>query len=190
MILLLDNYDSFTYNLVDYFARLHVEVQVLRNDTPFEEIIAQDYQGIVLSPGPGKPEDAGQLMRVIEYYHKRKPILGICLGHQAIGQFFGASLSRASYPMHGKISQIRHLENHALYQGVPKVFKVVRYHSLVLNHLPDCLEVTALTEAGEIMAMKHKTLPIHGIQYHPEAILTEYGMKILTKWIDLYKISN
>lgn len=182
MILLLDNFDSFTYNLVDYFKQLNVDSRIFRNDQPLKEIIKYSYKGIVLSPGPGIPAHAGNMLEVIRYYLDKIPILGICLGHQAIGYFFKAGIENAQMPMHGKISRIS-LKNDYLFSGLPDAINVVRYHSLVLNQLPNEIEKIALAENGEIMAIKHKNKNIRGLQFHPEAILTEYGMHILNNWI-------
>ncbi|OHX68241.1 anthranilate synthase component II [Flammeovirga pacifica] len=183
MILLLDNFDSFTYNLVDYFSQLGKKVEVVRNDSPLEEITPYKYEAVVLSPGPETPDKAGNMMEVINYYHKTHPILGICLGHQAIGEFFGGKVHKAIKPMHGKMSKISCDTNSLLFQNIPEQLTVVRYHSLILDHLSDNIEVVAKTEQNEVMAIQHKTLPIHGVQFHPEAILTEFGLDILKNWI-------
>jgi anthranilate synthase component 2 len=190
MIILLDNFDSFTYNLVDYFKQLGLCIVVLRNDVQLEKIIALNPQAIVLSPGHGTPKKAGIMMEVIAYYYNKIPILGICLGHQALGEFFGATLAKAQKPMHGKISTLQVVDNEVvkknkLFQDLPKKFSIVRYHSLIIqNDSPD-LTVLAYTEDGEIMAFQHKTLPICGLQFHPEAILTEFGLDILRNWKNL-----
>ncbi|MCL4135936.1 UNVERIFIED_CONTAM: hypothetical protein GTU68_016543, partial [Idotea baltica] len=141
-ILLLDNYDSFTYNLVDYFNQLGIAVKVFRNSDPLEEIISYPYAGVVLSPGPERPSTAGNLMDVIAFYEGKLPVLGICLGHQAIGEYFGAGLEKAVYPMHGKVSRIKTSEG-VLFKGIPREIEVVRYHSLVLQNLPDTLKPVA-----------------------------------------------
>ncbi|MBB6459838.1 anthranilate synthase component II [Flammeovirga kamogawensis] len=182
MILLLDNFDSFTYNLVDYFTQLGEKVEVIRNDTPLEEIIVYKYSAIVLSPGPETPDKAGNMMDVIDYYHKTHPILGICLGHQAIGEFFGGKVIKALKPMHGKMSQIE-CTTSTLFQNLPEKFIVVRYHSLILDNVHNIINVTAKSMENEIMAIEHKNLPISGVQFHPEAILTEHGLDILHNWI-------
>jgi len=187
MILLLDNFDSFTYNLVDYFGQLGVHCQVLRNNLPLSEIVNQDYEAVVLSPGPESPHRAGVLMEVLDYYVDKLPVLGICLGHQAIGIYFGANLVRAQKPMHGKISRI-YQTNHALFNGLPPRFNVVRYHSLILENTTKDLVATAFTEREEIMAISHIKYPIHGIQYHPEAALTEHGLALLRNWLKMYQI--
>ena len=182
MILLLDNYDSFTYNLVDYFAQLGKKCCVKKNDVRFEELTKYDYEAIVLSPGPGRPKSAGILFEVLEYYHDKLPILGICLGHQAIGEFFGATLEKARKPMHGKISEISH-QNKLFFHNFNKKIKIVRYHSLILNDVPDNFEILATTENNELMAMEHKSLPISSLQFHPEAALTEGGLQMLENWL-------
>lgn len=187
MILLLDNYDSFTYNLVDYFAQLSVEVEVKRNDAPMEEIVAQNYSAVVLSPGPEKPHTAGRLMEVANHYLGKTPVLGICLGHQAIGLAYGAVLEKALKPMHGKLSQIT-TEEGVLFQGLPKTIDVVRYHSLILSEIPFPFNITAKTLDGEVMAIESKELMACGIQFHPEAILTEYGLEMLRNWATFYNI--
>ena len=183
-ILLIDNYDSFTYNLYDYFLQLNVHCDVIRNDEPFlQHHPLYNYDGIVLSPGPKSPKDAGQLMNLIKQYHQEIPLLGICLGHQGIGEFFGAKLRKANSPMHGKTSEIVH-RHRSIFNGLPENFKVMRYHSLILENLDECpLEIIAQTEDAEIMAIKHQTLPICGVQFHPESILTEHGLALLENWL-------
>lgn len=189
MILLLDNFDSFTFNLADYFNQLRVIPDIQRCDIEPSEIIKKDYKAMVLSPGPGRPEDSGNLMRLIDYYHDKIPILGICLGHQALATYFGSNLHNAKQPMHGKISEMV-CKNDELFHNIPSKIKVVRYHSLIVSNLPSDLKAIAHTGDGEIMAIRHKTLPIYGLQYHPEAILTEYGKEILNNWIFLSKIMD
>lgn len=189
MILIIDNFDSFTYNLVDYFQQLGQTVEVKRNNLPIEDLISAVYSGIVLSPGPGIPKDAGQLMKVIEHYHRRIPMLGICLGHQAIGEFFGGKLMKAYKPMHGKLSDVS-CANNPIFVNIPSSIQVVRYHSLVCKHLPEVIEVIATTKEGEVMAMKHNDLPVYGLQFHPEAVLTEYGLEILRNWINLNHLTS
>ncbi len=185
-ILLLDNFDSFTYNLYDYLGRLGATCTVFRNNVALSAITRYPYQGIVLSPGPSSPKQAGNLMKVLEFYHDKLPILGICLGHQAIGEFFGAVLTCAHQPMHGKISEII-TQGSVLFEGLPQKFKVVRYHSLILQNFPQVLKVTASTNDAyqEIMALEHNYLPIFGVQFHPEAILSEYGLEILANWLKI-----
>lgn len=187
MILLLDNYDSFTYNLVDYFAQLSVEVEVRRNDKPMEEIVAQNYSAVVLSPGPEKPHSAGRLMDVVDHYLGNIPVLGICLGHQAIGLACGAHLKKAKKPMHGKLSEIATNEG-ILFRGLPRTLDVVRYHSLILSEIPSQFSITAKTKSDEVMAIESKELMACGIQFHPEAILTQYGLEMLRNWVSFYNI--
>ena len=182
MILLLDNFDSFTYNLVDYFNQLGVEVKVFRNNDSLNEILSHNYEGVVLSPGPERPADAGNLIEVITHYFGRLPMLGICLGHQALGEYMGARLEKAIYPMHGKISNVN-IQKSNLFQNIPEQIKVVRYHSLVLTHLPESLNAMAFTEEGELMAFESVKKKVMGIQFHPEAVLTEYGLDMLMNWI-------
>ena len=189
MILLLDNFDSFSYILVDYFRRLNVDCMVLRNDTPVQELTGHNFKGIVLSPGPKTPEKAGNLMEVLSLYHQKLPVLGICLGHQAIGQFFGGQVTKALRPVHGKISAIR-FNKDIIFQGIPSSeINVVRYNSLVVRNLPDVLEAIALSKEEEIMALKHKHLPIWGVQFHPEAELTEFGLVMLKNWVTYNQIA-
>jgi len=188
LILLLDNYDSFTYNLVDYFGQLGIESKVFRNDSPLEQIQAFEYEGIVLSPGPESPSSAGNLLEVVGYYLGKCPMLGICLGHQAIAEFLGGDLSKAKYPMHGKISQISTEESHA-FRNLPQHFEVVRYHSLIVDSLPSALKPTAFTLSGELMAYESDhTLRAWGFQFHPEAVLTQYGLEMLRNWVTFYNI--
>lgn len=184
MILLFDNYDSFTYNLLDYFAQLGVTCTVIKNDElTIEEISALNFDAIVISPGPGIPKDAGILMSLIDHFHQLKPILGVCLGHQAIGTYFGASLVPAKNIMHGKTSQITNLTS-PMYDGLPTHFNVMRYHSLILENLPSTLLLTGQTADNEIMSIMHQNLPIWGLQYHPESILSEFGLSILKNWLE------
>jgi len=184
LILVVDNFDSFTYNLVDYFNQLELNVEVLRNNAPLKELLSEKYTGLVLSPGPGLPAEAGNLMKVLDYYHTKIPILGICLGHLAIGEFFGAEIRKAQKPMHGKISHLLH-ERDPLFGSTPPVFNVTRYHSLICDKLSHELLVIAKTNSGEIMALKHRDLPIYGLQFHPEAVLSQYGLEILGNWKNL-----
>ena len=185
-VLLLDNYDSFTYNLYDYLLQTGVECDVYRNDAltldGFEQL---DFQAIVFSPGPKRPADAGLMLPLIQRYRERFPMLGICLGHQALGQAFGAAVVKAPVPMHGKTSVIRHLE-HPIFEGIPEYFEVMRYHSLLLESLEGApLRSIADSAKGEIMAMEHVSLPLLGLQFHPESILTEYGLRILENWVKM-----
>ena len=185
-LLLLDNFDSFTFTLADYLRQLGAEVLVHRNDTPLADLQALQFEGIVLSPGPGVPAAAGVMPAVIEAYHQQLPILGVCLGHQALGEFFGASVARAARPMHGKVSDIQHEDPDSLFAGLPARFPVTRYHSLVLQQpLPAALQPLAHTTdaAAELMAFRHRTLPLYGVQFHPEALLTAHGRAILANWL-------
>jgi anthranilate synthase/aminodeoxychorismate synthase-like glutamine amidotransferase len=184
-LLLLDNFDSFTYNLLDYLRQLGCEVVVRRNDVPLQSLEELEFDGIVLSPGPGTPHEAGILMPVIKAWHQRVPILGVCLGHQAIGEFFGAELVRGSRPMHGKVSEIEWAQPDALWQGLPQHMPVTRYHSLILQHLPATFDVLARTADvhHEIMAFRHQHLPLCGVQFHPEALLTPHGLALLGNWV-------
>ncbi len=185
MVLLLDNYDSFSYNLYDYISQLNIECKVFRNDEiSINEIKKiKNLQAIVLSPGPGVPKNAGILMAVIETFHKNVPILGICLGHQAIGEFFGAKLLHGTKPMHGKTSTL-YFENHYLFNKILKPFEVMRYHSLILKNIPKEIAIIAKTKDEEIMAIAHKKFPIVGIQFHPESILTENGLPMMKNFFD------
>jgi anthranilate synthase/aminodeoxychorismate synthase-like glutamine amidotransferase len=184
-ILLIDNYDSFTYNLYDYFCQLDVACTVLRNDaSSVSQIRQQQFDALVLSPGPGKPNQAGIMMDLIEEYQHQIPILGICLGMQAIGIHFGASLTKAKVPVHGKTSAVHHYRD-AVFASVQSPTDVMRYHSLILKDLPSCLRCTAWTEDATIMAIQHTSLPIYGFQFHPESILTEAGMLLLKNWLKI-----
>lgn len=183
MLLLLDNYDSFTYNLYDYLYWLGIDCKVLRNDEcTIADLEALPLQAIVISPGPGRPKDSGITMQVIEHFHTKLPILGICLGHQALGEYFGAKLVRGPEPVHGKTSMLEH-NNDVVFDGVSNPFSVMRYHSLVLEGLEQTpLEVIASTADGIPMAIKHSSLPLYGFQFHPESILTPDGLKLLGNW--------
>lgn len=188
MILMLDNYDSFTYNLVQYFGELKVNMKVHRNDMILiEDIRAMDPEKIVISPGPGRPENAGISVDLIKEFAGKKPLLGVCLGHQAIGYAYGGKIVRAKSLMHGKTSQIVH-NNKEIFKDISDPFEATRYHSLVIDQktLPKCLEITAATQDDkEIMGIRHKTLPIWGVQFHPESILTVEGKQMLKNFIDL-----
>ena len=191
MLLMIDNYDSFTYNLVQYFGELGADVQVHRNDQiTIEQIEALDPDHIVVSPGPCTPNEAGISLDVIKHFAGKKPILGVCLGHQSIGQAFGGEIVHAREIMHGKVSPVYH-NNNSVFEGLPNPFNATRYHSLVINKtsIPDCFEITAWTQnddgsLDEIMGVKHKTLPIEGVQFHPESILTDYGHQLLKNFIE------
>lgn len=185
MVLVIDNYDSFTYNLVQYLAELGVRVEVHRNDRiSVEEVEARAPERIVISPGPGRPEEAGITLDVVRRLGGRIPILGVCLGHQAIGLAFGGRVIRAPELVHGKTSQVYH-RGTPLYDGVESPFTATRYHSLVVEResLPDCLEVTAETADGLIMGLRHRELPIEGVQFHPESILTRCGKRLLANFL-------
>ena len=184
-LLLIDNYDSFTYNLVQYLGELGAEVKVVRNDElTVDAVEALAPARIVISPGPGTPDDAGISLGVIERLGARVPILGVCLGHQAIGQAFGGKVVRARQVMHGKVSQVRH-DGRGVFAGLPGEFTATRYHSLVVERatLPAALEVTAQSEDGEIMGLRHRALAVEGVQFHPEALLTEHGHKMLENFL-------
>jgi anthranilate synthase/aminodeoxychorismate synthase-like glutamine amidotransferase len=185
MILIIDNYDSFTYNLVQYFGSINSNIEVYKNDNiSIEEIKSKNPRGIVISPGPGRPENAGISINVIQKFGKEIPILGICLGHQAIALAFNGNVTNAGEIMHGKRSLIKHKES-LIFKGVPKEFFATRYHSLVIlkNNFPDDLIITSTTISGLIMSLEHKKYPIFGIQFHPESIVTEYGMKIVQNFL-------
>lgn len=183
-LLLLDNFDSFTYNLLDYLQQLGCEVEVRRNNTPLAELQPLSFDGIVLSPGPGTPAAAGVMPALIRAYHTQLPMLGVCLGHQALGEFFGATLQRSPKPMHGKVSDIEWVTASPLSAGLPARMPVTRYHSLALAQLPPALEALAYTApGGEIMALRHRTLPLYGVQFHPEALLTPNGLALLGNWV-------
>ncbi len=189
MIALIDNYDSFTYNLVDLIQQQGVLCKVFRNDAlSLDQWIKLNPKAIIISPGPGLPKDAGMLMQIIEHFHHRIPILGICLGHQALAQYFGAELKHAIKPMHGKTSEISH-SNHQMYAHVPNNIEMMRYHSWVVNSLPETLLSTGKTKEGEIMSFAHKTLKIWAVQYHPESILSLYGPQIIKNWINEFELN-
>jgi len=185
MLLMIDNYDSFTYNLVQYFGELGEDVRVFRNDEiDLAAIAALHPDHIVISPGPCTPNEAGVSVPLIKEFAGKIPLLGVCLGHQSIGQAFGGRIVHAQQLMHGKTSMIHH-KDAGVFHGLPNPFRATRYHSLVIERdsLPDCLEITAWTEDGEIMGVRHKTLPIEGVQFHPESILTEYGHEMLANFL-------
>lgn len=186
MILLIDNYDSFTYNIYQYLSELGHSVKVVRNDKiTIEEIEGLGCSAIIISPGPGTPDDAGISKQVIAHFAGKTPILGVCLGEQAIGEAFGGRVVRAPKPMHGKVSAIQH-NGTGLYRGLPQPFMAGRYHSLIVDKktLPDCLEVTAVSPEGLIMSLKHRQYPVEGVQFHPESILTPGGMKIFENFLN------
>ncbi|TAM34318.1 aminodeoxychorismate/anthranilate synthase component II [bacterium] len=187
MILMIDNYDSFTYNLVQYLGELGQEVKISRNDAlTVNDIRKLKPAKIVISPGPGRPEDAGITCEVIREFAGKIPILGVCLGHQAIGYVFGGRIVRAGRLMHGKTSKIYHNKKE-IFKGIPNPFLATRYHSLLVarENLPDCLEITAQTREKEIMGLKHKVYPVWGVQFHPESILTKSGKQILDNFLKL-----
>ena len=187
MLLVLDNFDSFTHNLLDYFSSLGAPYKLFRNNQPIADIIAAGpYTGLVISPGPETPSKAGCLTEVLQHYLHQIPVLGICLGHQAIGEHFGACLGKAKKPMHGKVSTIQHTQ-HPIFKGLPTQLNVVRYHSLILSDLPDSLQAIAHTQSDEIMAIAHTDLPLTGLQFHPEAWLTQHGKQLLANWVGLVK---
>ena len=187
VLLVIDNYDSFTFNLVQYFGQLGVAQRVFRNDeiTP-AEALALDPDRVLISPGPCSPAEAGVSLDMIAAFAGRKPVFGVCLGHQSIGHYFGGRVVRADRLMHGKTSPIFH-KGTDVFQGLPQGFPATRYHSLLVERatLPDCLEITAETREGEIMGLRHKDLPVWGVQFHPESIATEGGMKILENFLAL-----
>ncbi|WP_440329077.1 anthranilate synthase component II [Mitsuokella multacida] len=185
-LLLLDNYDSFTYNVYQLLSELGADVEVIRHDqTTVPEVEAKHYEGIVISPGPGVPKDAGISEDLIHTLGGKVPILGICLGHQAIGEVFGGKIVRAAEIIHGKVSPIRH-NGRGLYAGLPQDVEVGRYHSLIIDRatLPDCLEVTSELADGTIMGVRHKEMDIEGIQFHPESILTPAGRTMMQNFLD------
>jgi anthranilate synthase/aminodeoxychorismate synthase-like glutamine amidotransferase len=186
MILVIDNYDSFTYNLVQYLGELGAEMCVYRNDTlTVDDVRRLAPSHIVISPGPGTPDDGGISLELIREFHRTTPILGVCLGHQCIGAAFGGHVGRAPRLMHGKTSPIYHFGKD-VFDGVPSPFTATRYHSLVVHEpLPECLKVTAFTTEGEVMGLRHKTKPTIGLQFHPESILTECGKRILSNFMAL-----
>jgi anthranilate synthase/aminodeoxychorismate synthase-like glutamine amidotransferase len=187
MILVLDNYDSFTYNLVQYLGELGATMRVARNDKiTVEEIERLEPEGIVISPGPGNPDGAGISLALIRRFHETTPILGVCLGHQAIGQAFGGTVSRARRQMHGKTSRIHH-DGRGVFAALPQDFEATRYHSLVVldQGFPADLEISARAEDGEIMGLRHRRFPVEGVQFHPESILTGQGKALLRNFLGL-----
>ena len=191
MILLIDNYDSFTYNLYQFIGIFNNDIKVVRNDKiTIEEIEQLNPESIVISPGPKSPKEAGISVEAIKYFAGKKPILGICLGHQSIGEAFGATVSYAKKLMHGKQSDVTH-NGKSIFEGIPSPVKVARYHSLAVieDTLPDALEVIARTADGEIMAVKHKEYPVVGLQFHPESIYTEHGKRMIENFVNGRRIS-
>ena len=187
MILMIDNYDSFTYNLVQYLGMLGADVEVRRNDQiSLEEIETMAPERLVISPGPGVPQSAGIIIPVIQRFYRQLPVLGVCLGHQAVAVSFGGRVVRAARLMHGKVSKIYH-NSRDVFRDVPDPFTATRYHSLAIEResLPSCLEVSAEAEDGEIMGLRHRDYPVHGIQFHPESILTQEGMRIMENFLTI-----
>lgn len=187
MILVIDNYDSFTYNLVQYLGELGAELRVFRNDAiSIDEIKALAPERIVISPGPGTPDDSGISLNLIRAFHATIPLLGVCLGHQAIGQVFGGRVSRAQRQMHGKTSEIHH-DGKGLFHGLASPFLATRYHSLAVlkEGFPEVLEISARAEDGEIMGLRHRRYPVEGVQFHPESILTDQGKALLRNFLSL-----
>jgi anthranilate synthase component II len=192
MILMIDNYDSFTYNLVQYFGQLGVQVKVFRNDAvSITDISSMEPSGIVISPGPGRPSSAGISLETIKYFSGKIPMLGVCLGHQAIAESFGAKIISAKCLMHGKTSMIK-ADSKMLYENINKPFQAMRYHSLAVDKdtLPDCLQISAETEDGEIMGIRHKTHKTEGIQFHPESIMTPPGKRLLRNFLKISDIET
>jgi anthranilate synthase/aminodeoxychorismate synthase-like glutamine amidotransferase len=187
MLLVIDNYDSFTYNLVQYFGELGADIEVHRNDAiAIDEIRRLAPERICISPGPGTPSDAGISSEVIRTFGPAIPVLGVCLGHQCLGEVYGARVVRAQRLMHGKTSRILH-SGGGVFAGLPSPFEATRYHSLIVQRdtVPDCLEISAETEEGEIMGLCHRDYPVHGVQFHPESILTTEGKKLLANFLEL-----
>jgi len=186
MVVVLDNYDSFTFNLVQYLGELGADVRVIRNDAiDVAGLAALEPAGVLLGPGPGAPPAAGVTLEVIRELGGRLPMLGVCLGHQALAEAFGGTIVRASRLMHGRTSPIHH-DGRGVFEGLPDPFTATRYHSLIVEEdsVPDCLEVSARTTEGEIMALRHRDLPLEGVQFHPESFLTENGHDLLGSWLD------
>jgi anthranilate synthase/aminodeoxychorismate synthase-like glutamine amidotransferase len=187
MILVIDNYDSFTYNLVQYLGELGAEMRVFRNDEiSVADAVALNPEKVLVSPGPCTPKEAGISCDIIREFGPRLPLFGVCLGHQSIGDVYGGNVIRAERLMHGKTSPMLH-EGKSVFKGLPSPFDATRYHSLIIERssLPDCLEITAWTAEGEIMGIRHKEHPVHGVQFHPESILTVEGKKLLQNFLDL-----
>ncbi len=189
---MIDNYDSFTYNIVQYFGELGQKVLVRRNDDiSLEEIEKLSPQYLIIGPGPCSPKEAGISVAAMQHFAGKRPIMGICLGHQTIGEAFGGNIVRAKTLMHGKVSPVKHL-GQGMFRNLPNPVTCTRYHSLVIDRatLPDCLEITAWTDDGEIMGVRHKTLPIEGVQFHPEGLLTEHGHDMLNNFLEAFKTFN
>lgn len=187
-VLLLDNFDSFTYNLVDYFLQLGINCEVVRNDVSVDVIKDLNPDALVISPGPEIPSKAGCLMEVLSIYVEKIPILGICLGHQAIGEYFAMDLIKAPHPRHGKVTSVSCLEDD-IFKNIPENFNAVQYNSLTLDNRPNPnINIIATANNGQVMAIKHNYLPIWGLQFHPEAALTEHGLQMLKNWVDYNKL--
>ena len=187
-MILIDNYDSFTYNIVQYLQEFGIKPKVFENDKiTIDELKKINFESIILSPGAGNPDTAGISIDVIKEFHNSKKILGICLGHQCIAQFFGAKIVKSPNPTHGKTSKIKIIKQSKLFNNLPKEFNVTRYHSLEIlkTSFPQTMKITAVTQDETIMAIEHKTLPIYGVQFHPEAILTQFGHELLKNFIEL-----
>ena len=187
MIIIIDNYDSFTYNLVQYVGSFNPALKVFKNDKiSLEQINALNPKGLIISPGPGKPSNSGVCIDLIKNFKEKMPMLGICLGHQVIAEVFGAKIERAKDVMHGKISEINHFGS-LIFKNIPDKFKATRYHSLVAaeTNFPDVLKITSKTFDGYIMSIEHRELPIYGVQFHPESILTDHGMKIIENYLNI-----
>jgi len=185
MIIMIDNYDSFTYNLVQYLEQIGTSVKVIRNDAAsISDLVSWDPAGIVISPGPGRPESAGISLPVVKQFSGKVPILGVCLGHQAIGAAFGGKVVSAKRLMHGKTSMI-HSDGKMIYQGISKPFEAMRYHSLAVSreNFPECLEISSESDDGEIMGIRHRNHPTEGIQFHPESIMTRVGKRLLRNFV-------
>jgi anthranilate synthase/aminodeoxychorismate synthase-like glutamine amidotransferase len=184
-VVVVDNYDSFTYNLVQYLEELGATCEVLKNDLATPEAVEERMpHGVVISPGPGRPDAAGMTLSVIRAFSGRLPVLGVCLGHQAIGRAFGATVRRALRPVHGRASAIEHA-GQGLYAGIPSPFSAARYHSLVLDEgsIPSCFEITARVGDGDVMGMRHREFALEGVQFHPESVLTKHGKAMLSNWL-------
>lgn len=187
MLLMIDNYDSFTYNLVQYFGELGEDVKVVRNDqSDLAQLIAMNPDRVCISPGPCAPAQAGISMEAIKYFAGKVPVLGVCLGHQAIGEVFGGNIVRAKQLMHGKTDEITN-DGKGVFKGLPGRYKVARYHSLVIdrNTCPECLEISATSDDGEIQGVRHKTLCVEGVQFHPESVASQYGHELLRNFLEM-----
>ena len=192
-MILIDNYDSFTYNIVQYLRELGIEPEIYENDKiTIDELKSKSFKSILISPGAGNPDTAGVCLDVIKEFYKTKKILGVCLGHQCIAQFFGASVVKAKEPFHGKVSKVYYTKDSILFNGLPQGFYVTRYHSLTVDpkSVKGELIVTAKTEDDVVMAIRHKNYPIYGVQFHPEAILSQYGHEIFAKFLSISILSN